>query len=99
MSIDRLGAHFRRFGVSATWTPKDYSAGGTGVVIYDAQGQDVLGGAVSANQNEALYQASDFIGLDTGDTLAFGGKCYCVRTPEPVDDGQLMRVSLSEITG
>lgn len=97
MTIDRLAAHFSRFGVVATWTPADYTAGGTGLVIYDAQGESMLGGAVQSIGHEVLYRATEFVGMETGDELALNGTCYTVRNIESVDDGQLKRATLSEI--
>jgi hypothetical protein len=106
MSIDRLGAPFRRNGRAARWTPDDYTDGGSGTVIYDAPGEDLLAGAVNATLHEVLYRATEFVGMDEGDTLeieldAAGAPgtytAYTVRTIRPVDDGALMRARLMKI--
>lgn len=97
MTIDRTGAHFRRLGTTASWTPADYTDGGTGTVILDAPGQDVLGGAGNATEYSVLYQATDFVGMTFGDTLTIGGVDYKVRNPAPLDDGALMRATLARV--
>lgn len=97
MTIDRMAAHFRRFGVSASWTPADYTVGGTGTVILDAPALDVLGGVAQSIEYSVLYRASEFVGMQYGDELVIDGVAYTVRTPGPVEDGQLMRAPLSKV--
>ena len=98
MTIDRMAAHFTRWGVAATWTPADYTDGGTGTVILDAPGQDVLGGAAQSVEYSVVYRATEFVGMTYGDELLIDGVAYSVRNPEPIDDGQLMRATLSKVT-
>ncbi len=97
MTIDRLAAHFTRFGVSATWTPANYTDGGTGTVILDAPALDMLGGVAQSIEYSVLYRASEFVGMVYGDELVIDGVAYRVRTPAPVEDGQLMRAPLSKV--
>ena len=96
MSVDRLGAPFRRLGVAATWRPADYTAGGAGTVMLDAPDTEILGGAIQSTEYSVLYRASELVGLAVGDTLEIGGVCYTVRHIEAVDDGALMRARLSK---
>lgn len=98
MTIDRMAAHFVRWGVAATWTPADYTDGGTGTVILDAPGQDVLGGAGMSVEYAVVYRATEFVGMTYGDELVIDGTAYTVRNPQPIDDGQLMRATLSKVT-
>lgn len=98
MSIDRTGAHFRRLGTAAAWTPADYTDGGTGTVILDAPGQDVLGGAGNATEYSVLYRATEFVGMTYGDELVIDDVAYTVRNPAPVDDGQLIRATLTKVS-
>lgn len=106
MSIDRIGAPFRRHGFVAIWTTDDYTAGGGGTVIFDAPGQDLLAGAINTTEYEVLYRATEFVGMDEGDTLDIELDAaaapgifteYRVRTITPVDDGALMRARLSKV--
>lgn len=106
MTVDRRGAHFRRHGKAALWTPDDYTAGGTGTVIFDAPGQDLLGGAVQSIEYEVLYQVSEFVGMDEGDELEIELNAtsapevftaFTVRTITPVDDGELMSARLTKV--
>ena len=97
MPVDRLGAHWRRHGLPATWsTGDDYTDGGTGTVIFDAPGADILGGAVQTTEYQVLYRASEFVGLTRDHTLTIADVCYAVRDVMPVDDGQLMRATLAK---
>jgi hypothetical protein len=41
---------------------------------------------------------AEFVGMTYGDELVIDGVCYTVRNPEPIDDGQLMRATLSKVT-
>ena len=98
MTIDRMAPHFARFGVAASWQPASYTDGGTGTVIVDAPAQDVLGGAVQSVEYAVVYRATEFVGMTYGDTLTIAGEDYTVRNPGPIDDGQLMRATLSKVT-
>lgn len=98
MSVDRMAGHFARFGVAASWTPADYTDGGTGTVILDAPAQDVLGGAGSSVEYSVLYRAAEFVGMTYGDELVIDDVTYTVRNPAPVDDGQLIRATLTKVS-
>jgi len=96
MTIDRLGAHFRRWGTEAQWIPADYTAGETGSVIIDAPEQDVLGGTVKSTEYSVTYRATHFVGMARGDELHIEGACYLVRDVNALDDGQIVRATLSK---
>lgn len=98
MTVDRLAAHFARFGVAATWTPADYTDGGTATVILDAPAQDVIGGVVQSVEYSVLYRATELVGMTYGDELVIDDVAYTVRNPAPLDDGRLMRATLSKVT-
>lgn len=98
MTIDRMAPHFTRWGVAATWQPADYTDGGSGTVILDAPGQDVLGGAALSVEYAVVYRATEFVGMTYGDTLTIDNEDYTVRNPAPIDDGQLMRATLSKVS-
>lgn len=98
MTIDRMAAHFVRWGVVATWTPADYTDGGTGTVILDAPAQDVLGGAAQSTEYSVVYRVTELVGMTYGDELVIDGEAYTVRNPEPIEDGRLMRATLAKVT-
>ena len=97
MTVDRLGAPFRRSGITATWTPQNYATGGEGLVLFEAPSLDVLAGVAHSTEYSVVYQATDFADMVYGDTIEIAGVEYTVRGIVAVEDGLVMRATLAKV--
>lgn len=84
--------------VEAVWQPPSGPAQ-TARVLLDAPDEIILGGQQQATEYSILYPATNFVGLESGDSITVDGAAYRVRLPGAVDDGKLTRVSLSRDFG
>ena len=81
------------FGVPAVWGSLSEP------VIFNAPGEDPLGGDVTGTDYTVLLAATAWPGIKHGDTVTVTGKgTFAVRgAPMPLDDGAIKRLSLSPI--
>lgn len=85
------------FAVAATWTPFGGGAQQSAQVLLDAPDLERLGDTVLSREYAITYAAGQLPGLKTGETLSVEGVSYTVREVAALDDGALMRATLSKL--
>lgn len=68
----------------------------TAQVLLDAPDLELLGDAVQSREYAITYAATQLTGLKTGETLTVEGVSYQVREVSALDDGALMRATLTK---
>lgn len=84
-----LSVLFADFGVTVAWGSV------TGLGLLDMPDEIEGGGLVMSREYLLTVMAGTFDGLDHGDTMTVDGTSYTVRTVRKIEDGKLMKVSLS----
>jgi len=82
--------------LAASWTP---SAGGTqhsAQVLLDAPDTELVDGTTRSREYAITYAATQLTGLKTGESLTVDGVSYQVREVTAIDDGALMRATLTK---
>jgi len=51
---------------------------------------------VKSTEYSVTYRATHFVGMARGDELHIEGACYLVRDVNALDDGQIVRATLSK---
>lgn len=80
----------------ATWTPSGGGASQSAQVLLDAPDAEFIDGAVRSREYAITYRASQWAGLKTGETVTVNGQTYTVREVAALDDGALVRATLSK---
>lgn len=65
-------------------------------MLLDAPDDQVLDGVVQSREYGITYAATQLVGLKTGESLTVNGVSYKVREVTAIDDGALMRATLSK---
>ncbi|MGH8568784.1 MAG: head-tail joining protein [Gammaproteobacteria bacterium] len=96
MFAEDLSAFFKLQNRSAVWTPSSGGASQTAQVLLDAPDVEFLDGAVQSREYEITYAATGLQGLKTAETLTVDGVSFTVREVTALDDGRLMRATLTK---
>lgn len=88
--LGKLAVFFSDFAVAASFGAQSAQ------VLRDAPDEQWLAGAVQSREYAITYAATQLPGLKTGDTLTVDGVSYRVREVSALDDGALMRATLTK---
>jgi hypothetical protein len=96
MLSEDLTLFFADFAVPASWTPANGSPAQTAQVILDQPDDDIFGSGEISRAWSITYQATEFVGLKTSETISVNGAYYKVREVKALDDGAVMNAKLSK---
>lgn len=80
----------------ATWAPSSGGAQQSAQVLLDAPDAELIDGSVRSREYAITYRATQWVGLKTGETVTVNGLTYTVREVSALDDGALVRATLSK---
>ena len=89
---ENLAAFFSAadFAVSATFGAQ------TAQVLLDTPDQETLDGRAVSREYAITYRADQLTGLTTGNAVTVDGAAYTVREARAMEDGKVMRATLSK---
>ncbi|MGH8700062.1 MAG: head-tail joining protein [Burkholderiales bacterium] len=87
---------FADFALEASWTPSAGGAPQTAQVLLDAPDEQLLEGAVQSRDYAITYAVTQLTGLKPGETLSVDGVSYTVREVAALDDGAVLRATLTK---